>query len=186
MKWKEGNKMRSKTLFLRTIIMAVFVGSGLFLLNGCGRVMMQEIKSENENETLKGQIASLDDPEDLVVGDLNGYDEKIGDGTFFVIEGKVKNQSKFTKKYIKIRFIIFDEDKLKLAEQEAICGRIIGREELKQQPPEFFKGNMIIKPQTEQEMITPPDKAIPFTVIFKNLPVQAKDFMFKIVEAPNL
>jgi predicted Zn finger-like uncharacterized protein len=123
---------------------------------------------------------------DLIVGDLNGYDEKIGETPLFIIEGKVKNQSKLTKKHIKIRVIIFDQDKLKVAEKEAICGRIIGRGELKKQPVEFFKGEMVIKPQTKQEMITPSGKATPFMVIFKDPPSQAKEFKVEILEAPNL
>jgi hypothetical protein len=123
---------------------------------------------------------------DLIVGDLNGYDEKIGETSLFIIEGKVKNQSKLTKKHIKIRVIIFDQDKLKVAEKEAICGRIIGRGELKKQPVEFFRGEMVIKPQTKQEMITPSGKATPFMVIFKDPPSQAKEFKVEILEAPNL
>jgi predicted Zn finger-like uncharacterized protein len=123
---------------------------------------------------------------DLTVGDLSGYDERIGETPLFIIEGKVKNQSKFTKKHIKIRVVIFDQDKLKVAEKEAICGRIIRRGELKKQPVEFFKGEMVIKPQTKQEMVTPSGKATPFMVIFKDPPSQAKEFKVEIVEAPNL
>ena len=124
--------------------------------------------------------------EDLNVGDINIYDMQVEGFTLFVIEGKVKNQSKSTKKHVKIRISIFDEDKVKVAEQDAICGRIVDREELKKQPPEFFKGDLMIKPETEQEMVVPPGKETPFMVIFKNLPSRAKDFKPEILEAPNL
>jgi predicted Zn finger-like uncharacterized protein len=134
---------------------------------------------------LWNQILGME-KEDLTVGDLSGYEEKIGEIPLFIIEGKVKNQSKFTKKYIKIRIVIFDQDKLKVAEKEAICGRLIDRGELKNQPPDFFKGEMVIKPETEREMMTPPGKDSPFMVIFKDLPSQAKDFKYEILEAPNL
>ena len=123
---------------------------------------------------------------DLIVGDLSGYDEKIGETSLFIIEGKVRNESGFKKKYIKIKVVIFDQDKLKVAEKGAVCGRIIGRGELKKQPIEFFQGEMVIKPQTEQEMVTPSGKATPFMVIFKDPPSQAKEFKVEIVEAPNL
>jgi hypothetical protein len=98
----------------------------------------------------------------------------------------VKNQSRFTKKHIKIIVVIYDQDKLKVAEKEAICGRILSREELKKQPVEFFKGGMVIKPKTNQEMVTPSGKATPFMVIFKDPPSQAKEFKVEILEAPNL
>jgi predicted Zn finger-like uncharacterized protein len=123
---------------------------------------------------------------DLIVGDLSGYDEKIGETPLFVIEGKVRNESRSTKKYIKIKVVIFNQDKLKVAEKGAVCGRTISREELKKQPVEFFQGEMLIKPQTEQEMVTPPGKATPFMVIFKDPPSEAKEFKVEIVEAPNL
>jgi hypothetical protein len=134
---------------------------------------------------LWNQILGLE-KEDLSVGDLSRYDEEVGGLPFFIIEGKVTNQSKFTKKYIKVRITIYDEEKVKVAEQDAICGRVIPREELKNQPPEFFKGDMVVKPQTEQEMVTPSGKATPFMVIFKDLPSRAKDFKYEILEAPNL
>jgi predicted Zn finger-like uncharacterized protein len=124
--------------------------------------------------------------EGLIVRDLNRYDERIGEIPLFVIEGKVNNQSRFTKKHIKIRVAILDQKKAKLAEKEIICGRIIGREELKNMPNAFFKGEMVIRPKTEKDMITPPGKTIPFMVIFKSLSTQAKEFQVEIVEAPNL
>jgi predicted Zn finger-like uncharacterized protein len=122
----------------------------------------------------------------LIVGEYNGYEERIGLIPIYIIEGKVTNQSRFSKKYIKIRVVIFDQDRLKLAEKEAICGRTISRVELKKEPIEFLKEDLVIKPQTEEEMITPSGKSTPFIVIFKDLPIQAKDFKVEIVEAPNL
>jgi predicted Zn finger-like uncharacterized protein len=124
--------------------------------------------------------------EGLIILGLNRYDEKIGGVPLFVIEGKVDNQSGFTKKYIRIRVIIFDHDKAKLAEKEAVCGRIIGREELKDLPEAFFKGEMVIRPKIEEDMIAPAGKAVPFMTIFKNLSAQAEEFQVEIVEAPNL
>jgi hypothetical protein len=122
----------------------------------------------------------------LIVGEYNGYEERIGLIPIYIIEGKVKNQSRFSKKYIKVKVVIFNQDKLKIAEKEAICGRIISRAELKKQPIEFLREEMMIKPEAEEEMITSPGKSTPFMVIFKDLPSEAKDFRVEIVEAPNL
>jgi hypothetical protein len=124
--------------------------------------------------------------EDLIVGDLSGYEERMGELSLFIIEGKVKNQSQYTKKHIKVRVVIFSQDKLKVDEKETICGRIISREELKKQPVEFFRGEMVIKPETNQERVTPSGKSTPFMVIFKDPPSQAKEFKVEIIEAPNL
>jgi len=180
---------RGPLRFLALLIVLMLLIFGIFYLwselSSGGRLSPYVEYSIKKSGELWNQIWGIEG-EDLLVGDLSGYDEKIGDVPLFVIEGKVKNQSKFTKKYIKIKIVIFDQDKLKVAEKEAICGRTIGRGELNQQPEEFFKEEMVVKPQTKEEMVTPPGKAAPFMVIFKDLPSQAKDFKYEIVEAPNL
>jgi len=154
-------------------------------LSSGGRLSSYLDYSVKKMSELWNQIWGVE-KEDLDVGDLSRYDEQVQGFPLSIIEGKVKNQSKFTKKYIKIKIIIFDEEKVKVAEQDAICGRILRREELKNQPPEFFKGDMMIKPQTEKEMVTPSGKTTPFMVILKDLPSRAKDFKYEILEAPNL
>jgi predicted Zn finger-like uncharacterized protein len=175
--------------FLPLLIVLVLLVFGIFYvwseLSMGGRLSSSLEYPVKKMTELWNQVWGVE-KEDLNVGDLSRYDEQVEDFTLFIIEGKVKNQSKSAKKYIKVRIVIFDEDKLKVAEQDAICGRVVGREELKKQPPEFFKGDMMIKPETEQEMITPPGKATPFMVIFKDLPSRAKDFKYEILEAPNL
>ena len=123
--------------------------------------------------------------EGLEIGDLTGYEEKAGDQSLFVIEGKVSNQSRFTKKQIKVKVIIFDQDKNKMAEKEAVCGRILSRQDLKSQPPAFFKGEILIKPQEEKDMVVPPGNVAPFMVVFPDPLSQAKEFKVEIVEAPN-
>jgi predicted Zn finger-like uncharacterized protein len=196
---REGKPSRAQSMmhvekkgplrFLALLIVLMLLIFGIFYLwselSSGGRLSPYVEYPVKKSSELWNQIWGKEG-EDLVVGDLNGYEEKIGDVPLFVIEGKVKNQSKFTKKHIKIRIVIYDQDKLKVAEKEAICGRTIGRGELNQQPAKFFEEEMVVKPQTTEEMVTPPGKAAPFMVIFKDLPSQAKDFKYEIVEAPNL
>jgi hypothetical protein len=124
--------------------------------------------------------------EGLVVGDLNRYDEKVGDFFLSVIEGKVKNQSQSARKYIKIRVEIFDQHKDKITEKETFCGLNIGVDGLKSLPPEFFKGEMLIQPQQPKDRVIPTGKEAPFMVVFKDLTSQAREFKVDIIEAPNL
>ncbi|HVP77755.1 MAG TPA: DUF3426 domain-containing protein [Thermodesulfobacteriota bacterium] len=180
---------RGPLRFLPLMIVLVLLILGFFYvwseLSSGGRLASYLDYSMKRMNDLWSQLWGVE-KEDLSVGDLGRYDEQIEGIPLSIIEGKVKNQSKFTKKYIKVRITIFDEDKAKVAEQDAICGRIISREELKNQPPEFFQGDMMIKPQTEQEMVVPTGKTVPFMVILKDLSSRAKDFKYEIVEAPNL
>jgi predicted Zn finger-like uncharacterized protein len=171
---------------LVVLVILVFVVFFLWTELGPGGRLSSYLESPAKKiNELWNQIWGVE-KEDLIVGDLGGYEEKMGEIPLFIIEGKVKNQSRFTKKHIKIRVVIFDQDKLKVAEKEAICGRTIGRGDLKRQPVEFFRGEMVIKPQTKQEMAVPSGNATPFMVIFKDLPSQAKEFKVEILEAPNL
>ena len=124
--------------------------------------------------------------EGLVIRDLNQYDETVGDVRLLVFEGQVNNQSKVAKKHVKVRVGVFDQNKAKVAEREATCGRTITRDELLRLPPAFFQGEVSLNPGTDQEMVLQVGKSIPFILIFKNLPAQAKEFNVEIVEAPNL
>ena len=182
-------KRRRPSLFFIILVILILLLFGLFYL-------WMESGTRGRHDSSLGnplqKITSLwgriwgTEKEGLIVLGLNRYDEKIGEDSLFVIEGKVDNQSGFTKKHIKIRVAIFDHDKAKLAEKEAVCGRIIDREELKDLPEAFFRGEMVIRPRIEEDMIAPPGKAVPFMAIFKNLSTQAEEFQVEIVEAPNL
>jgi predicted Zn finger-like uncharacterized protein len=183
-----GEKRRPSLFFIILVILILLV-FGFFYL-------WTELRtSGNVYSLLKYPIQKITDlweevwgteKEGLIVQDLNGYDEQIGGVSIFVIEGKVNNQSKFMKKHIKIKVVIFDQNKAKLAEKETVCGRIISREELKNLPDAFFKEEMMIQPIMEKDRIAPPGRTIPFMVVFKNLPLQEKQFQIEIIEAPNL
>ncbi len=180
---------RGPSLFfgiLVVLILLVFGGFYLWTESGTSGKVYSVVEYPIQRITeLWGQIWGTE-KEGLIVRDLNGYEEKVGEIPLYVIEGKVSNQSRVTKRHIRIKVAIFDQNRAKLAEKETLCGRIIGREELKNLPEAFFKGAMVIRPKQEKDMITPPGKAVPFIVVFKNLPAQAKEFQVEIIEAPKL
>lgn len=122
----------------------------------------------------------------LVFKDLTGYEEKTGEVSLFVIEGKVENQSQKAKQYIKVKVVIFDQRGVKVVEKEVTCGRTLDRAGLKTLPSDFFTGAMDIKPQTEKNAVASPGAAVPFMVIFRDLPPHAKEFKVDIIEAPSI
>jgi predicted Zn finger-like uncharacterized protein len=182
-------EMRRPSLLFIILVILVLLVFGFFYLwtqSGITGTPASLLEYPMQKVTQLWQQIWGSEKEGLILRDLNGYDEKTGGVALFVIEGKVENQSRLTKRHIKIKVAIFDQKKAKLAEKETVCGRIIGREELKNLPDSFFKGEMVIRPKTEKEINTPPGEAIPFMAIFKNLSTQAKEFQVEIVEAPNL
>jgi predicted Zn finger-like uncharacterized protein len=180
---------RGPSLFFIILVILILLIFGVFYLwteSGTSGKLYSLLEYPIQKATYFWEQIWGAEKEGLIVRDLNGYDEKIGEVPIYVIEGKVDNQSRFIKKHIKIEVAIFDQNKTKLAEKETVCGRTISREELKNLPNTFFKGAMMIGPKMEKDMITPPKKAIPFMVVFKNLSTQAKEFQVEIIEAPNL
>lgn len=180
---------RGRSLFWVLIFVVLLLVFGFFYLwteMGSGGKLSPYLKSPFKKIMhLWDQIWGTE-KEDLIVGHLSGYEEKTGEMSLFIIEGKVNNQSRFAKKHIKIKVIIFDREKAKVAEKEAVCGSVIGRGDLKKLPVNFFKGEMAVNPQTEEEKVVPSGKAAPFMVIFKDISPQATEFKVDIVEAPNL
>lgn len=124
--------------------------------------------------------------EGLIIGNLNGYEEKVGEHSIFIIEGKINNQSRYTKKHVKLKISIFDRNKTKVAEKEIIGGKALTRDELKSLSAEFLKGDLVIKPKSDRESIIESGKEAPFMVIFKDIPPNATEFSVEIVEAPNI
>ena len=124
--------------------------------------------------------------EGLALRDLNQYEDTIGNTSFLVIEGKVANQSGINKRHIKVRVVIFDQNKVKIAEKEALCGRTLTPDEFKNLPPDFFKSDLTVLPKTEGDKVVASGKSSPFIVIFRDLGGRAKEFGVEIVEAPSL
>jgi len=182
-------KKRTPSLFFALVAVLILLIFGAFYLWTAlesGGKLGKVVQAPIEKVTRFWDRIWKTERQGLVIRDLNGYEEKVGDVFLYVIEGKVNNQSRFTKKYIKVKVVILDQDKTEVAQKEAICGPTMSREDLKRLPPAFFQGEIVIKPQSERETMTPADKSVPFTVIFKDLSSHAKEFKVQIVEAPNL
>jgi len=185
MRQKRG---KSSHLFALLIVILVLV-FGLFYIwteMGAGGRLASFLKNPVQKATRLWERVWGTEKEGLVVKDLAGYEEKAGEFLLYVIEGKVDNRSQKTRKHVKVKVEIFDHSRMKVAEKETYCGRIMDREELRNLSSDFFSGKMMFQPKTEQEMVVPSGKAIPFAIVFKDLPAEAKEFRVEIVEAPSL
>jgi len=175
---------KRKPLLLYAIVIVIVI-----LLIG---VFYFWMKTKSDLEAPRQKVTRLwesllgKEKEGLIVKDLTGYEEKAGGVGLFVIEGKVENQSSKTKKHIKVKVAIFDQERMKVAEKETFCGQTLTRGELKSLPSDFFSGDMLIQPKTEEERNISSGKTVPFIILFKDLPAQAREFKIEIVEAPSL
>jgi predicted Zn finger-like uncharacterized protein len=180
---------RGPSLFFSLLVVLVLLIFGVFYLwaeLGSGGKLFPYIQYPVKKITELWSDIWGSEKQGLIVGGLNGYEEKMEEIPLYIIEGKVTNQSRSTKRYVKVKVMIFDQNRDKMAEKETICGRILPREELINLPVAFFRGKMLILPKKEEDSRTPAGETIPFMVIFKDLPSQAKEFQVEILEAPNL
>jgi predicted Zn finger-like uncharacterized protein len=181
-----GEKRGPSRLFMMVIVLALLIIGAFYLwtaLRTGGKLAPYVQYPVRQINNLWGQIWGTE-KEGLTVRDLNGYEEKAADADLFIIEGKVNNQSRFTKKFVKVKVVIFDQNRTKIVEREATCGRVFGRGELKRLSRNSIEGEAM-RPLPEGETALPSGKTAPFMVIFRDLPSQAKEFEVEIIAAPN-
>ncbi len=180
---------RSSFRFIGLVIVITLFVFGLFYLwselGSGGKLSPYLDKSIGRMSGIWNQILGIE-KKDLILRDLNGYEERVKEISLFVIEGRVENQSSKDRRHVKVKVIIFDQSKKEVVSKEAFCGHTISREEWKSFPPEFFEGDMSIRPKSANAMLVPAGKSSPFMVVFKDLPPQAKEFKVEIIEAPVL
>jgi predicted Zn finger-like uncharacterized protein len=183
-----GGQRRGPSLMLALLVILVLLVLAAFYVFtqfGAGGFFTPYLETPVKKATEAWHRIWGTETEGLVITELNRYDEKAGDALLTVIQGKVDNKSRSTKKQITVHVVIFDQDGTRIADKEAVCGRTLGRTELKTLPSAFFKGEMVIKPETEAERTVPSGRAAPFVVIFRDLSSRAKEFKVEIVAAPN-
>jgi predicted Zn finger-like uncharacterized protein len=183
-----GGQRRAPSLMLALVVILVLLVLAAFYFFtqfGSGGFFAPFLETPVKKATAFWHQVWGTEKEGLIITDLNRYDEKAGALLLTVIQGKVDNQSRFAKKQITVRVVIFDQDGTRIADKEAICGRALSRTELKNLPPAFFKGEMVIKAESETEVAVPSGRAAPFMVIFRDLSSRAKEFKVEIVAAPN-
>ena len=119
------------------------------------------------------------------ISDLEEYMDTIGEVPVLVVTGKVLNNTNKTKKHVRIKAILYNDKNEILDEKQTLCGSYFTREELKNLPPRFTRGDFKIRPPVPSQMRVAPGMTIPFIVIFPNISPDAQEFEVEIVESPN-
>jgi predicted Zn finger-like uncharacterized protein len=171
---------------LAVLLLLVFGAFYLWTELESGGKLSPFIQSPVEKVTKLWEQIFGSEKKGLALRDLNQYEETVGNTSFLVIEGKVANQSEINKRHIKVKVVIFDQDKVKIAEKEAFCGRTVTPDEFKNLPPDFFKSDLVVLPKSEEDKVVTSGKSSPFIVVFRDLGGRAKEFGVEIVEAPSL
>ena len=119
------------------------------------------------------------------ISDLEEYKDTIGEVPVFVVTGKVLNDTNKAKKYVRIKAVLYNDKNEILDEKQTLCGSYFTREELKNLPARFTRGDFKIRPPMPNQMRVAPGISIPFIVIFPNISPDVKEYEVEIVDAPN-
>jgi predicted Zn finger-like uncharacterized protein len=102
-------------------------------------------------------------------------------GTVYVIQGKIANRSKETKKFVKVQASLFDKTGKVVATSTGYCGVTITNERIKNSTYESLKTSFgFVAPARARPV--PSQQSLPFTIIFFSPPGGATQYQVEISE----
>ena len=160
------------------LVLVALVSGGAFLFRDNLEKVNWEIFSISNLRDYLGSSISSDRDTIFSESQTRGYYlDNINTGRIFVIEGEATNNSSEVKNFIKVKGTLFDSVGNKLTEREVYCGNILSKEELMKlgaDQIDSFLTNPAGEPSINLDI--PPQKSIPFMVVFHNLPEDLKEF----------
>jgi hypothetical protein len=170
-----------KSMLALLVLFVVLSGGAFLYWDKLGEINWKIFSISNLRDYLGSRISSDRAPDGNTIlpkSQLRGYYiDNINVGRIFVIEGKAINNSSEAKSFIKVKGALFDSMGNKLAEREVYCGNILSGEELMELVADqinYRLNNPGGDPSVNLNI--PPQKSIPFMVVFFDLPEDIKKF----------
>lgn len=172
----------------RSTSIGIFLFLFLFALAGVWVFFTQYKKQEEEQQTKENASINMQEQiKDLSIKDYRQYfitNNPNIKTPFFVVEGKIKNNSADTKAFIVVKASLFNDKGEMIIEQEALAGvalSLFQLQTMKEQdmidtlkdPLEIAVTNSRVLPQSE----------VPFMILFFDPPREVTEFSVQIVSA---
>jgi len=116
---------------------------------------------------------------------MRGSEHQVDGKTIFVIQGKVTNRSKETKRYVKLNGYLFNNEGKIVAKGAGYCGYTITTSDIKNSTHDKLKASFGYIALAKVPPV-PAEKSIPFTIIFFEPPQGATEYTVEIADAPPL
>ena len=116
---------------------------------------------------------------------LRGNEQKLKGGKVFVIQGKLANRSGETKKYVKLKGLLFNKEGKVVAHSIGYCGRALTNKKIKEFTYASLKSSFGFIPPAKAPPV-PAKRSVPFTIIFFSPPAGATEYKVEIAEAPPI
>ncbi len=108
-------------------------------------------------------------------------------GQLFVISGMAVNEFSKARSGISVKGILFDEKGRELRQQTVFCGNPFEKEALTSMPYKTIEENMNNQfGTTFSNLNTMPGKALPFSIVFRNLPENLVEFSVEVVGSKSV
>jgi hypothetical protein len=131
------------------------------------------------------QTASQEDPgiKNITLADAEGnYKENKEAGTIFVIKGAAQNKNDQPFSFIRLRGLLHNANAQKVREEEVFAGNIFTDEELSTLPMSKIRERSQNKHGKDNNNYKiPPGKAIPFMIVFAQIPDNLAEFTVRVV-----
>ena len=165
---------------LLLLILGILIFGGVFIyMNGTeqlNQTIQQFLGQQADRPVQTGQI---------VLEELEGkFIQNEQDGEFFLIRGKAINKFTEARAAIQVKGVIFDQNGKPLLQKTVFCGNPIDDEKL--QSLSFVELEKIMGNQFGSElsnMKVASQQAIPFDIVFKDLPKNLSEFSVKVTSS---
>lgn len=177
---KKGGAASSIIRILLLLILGILIVGGVFVyMNGTDQLnqtIQQFFGQQNNRPVQTGQIT---------LEQLEGkFIQNQQDGEFFLIRGKAVNEFSEARAAIQVKGVIFDQNGKPLLQKTVFCGNPIEDEKI--QSLSFLELEKIMGNQFGDElsnMNVASQQAIPFDIVFKDLPKNLSEFSVKVTSS---
>ncbi|MCK5825836.1 MAG: zinc-ribbon domain-containing protein [Desulfuromusa sp.] len=177
---KKGGPISSIIRILLLLILVILIIGGVFVyINGPDQLnqTIQQIFGQQTNRSVQtGQIT---------LSELEGkFIKNEHDGDLFLIHGEAINNFSQPRAAIQVKGVIFDQNGKPLLQKTVFCGNPISLQEI--QTLSFIELEKIMGNQFGKDlsnMKIDSKKAIPFDIVFKDLPQNLSEFSVKVTSS---
>ena len=177
---KKGGPISSIIRILLLLILGVLIIGGVFVyINGPDQLtqtIQQIFGQQTDRPVQTGQI-TLSKLEGKFIKNKHG-------GDFFLIHGEATNTFPQARAAIQVKGVIFDQNGKPLLQKTVFCGNPISLQELQSlsfSELEKIMGNQFGKDLSNMKIDS--NKAIPFDIVFKDMPQNLSEFSVKVTSS---
>jgi predicted Zn finger-like uncharacterized protein len=139
-------------------------------------VYLRQLQGRPEVPVVAGKLVPLE---------LSGYyvENKL-EGRLFVVQGQVVNEFTEARASIAVVGLVYDRQGAVIARQAAYCGSPMRKSQLRSQPFARMEERMNNEfGEALANINVEPKKAIPFTIVFRDLPAEVAEFGVQVVDS---